>query len=363
MSIDSRIARFAAPWVRELTPYHVEESDDLVKLDAMENPYPLPEQLRESWLRALEAVEVNRYPDPGARVLRQQLRDYHAIGDGCDVILGNGSDELIHMLCLAFAQREGATMLCPDPSFAVYAIAAQSVGMSFERVALDPADFTLDETRMLEAIERHQPALVFLASPNNPTANRIAEGVLGPVCERAPGVVVLDEAYYRFAGGESHVGDLERYENLLVMHTLSKVGMAGLRVGALFGAREWLDLLERVRMPYNISSLSQAGASFALAHDGVFQQQIDAIVAAREALCAALRRLPGVHAWDSETNFVLTRMPAGTAGDVFRRLKERGILVKNLSSGHPALADCLRLTVGTPAENTALVNALADCLS
>lgn len=360
MSINDRIERFAAPWIRELKPYHVEQASGLTKLDAMENPYSMPEVLKESWLRVVENVELNRYPDAGAQQLRQRLREAHALDDTQEVILGNGSDELIHMLCLAFAHHQDACLLSPDPSFAVYKISAQALDMRYCAVPLLAQDFSLDLPAMLGAIEAEQPAIVFIASPNNPTSNRLVDAdSLGQLCNAAPGVVVLDEAYYRFAG-DSLVGEIVAHENLLVMQTLSKIGLAGLRVGALFAARPWIDLLERVRMPYNINGLSQAGAIFALEHEAEFQLQIDQLCRDRETFGRALAEIAGITVWPSETNFILVRTTEGRGTAIFEGLKQAGILVKNLSGGHPALTDCLRITVGTPQQNAALTEALNE---
>jgi len=189
VSIEARIARFAAPWVRELVPYPVEDAHGLIKLDAMENPYPLPTALAEPWLRVVEGVALNRYPDPHATALRTRLLAEQGLEPPYGVILGNGSDELIHMLCLAFARHDGACLLSPEPSFSVYRIAAQAVGAAFAGVPLAAEDFALDVPAMLAAIEREQPALVFLASPNNPTGNRLDDGALEALCAAAPGLV------------------------------------------------------------------------------------------------------------------------------------------------------------------------------
>lgn len=359
MSIERRIERYAAPWVRELVPYRVEDASGLLKLDAMENPYGLPAALAEPWLRTIEQVALNRYPDPMATTLRRKLLDQQGLAADFGVVLGNGSDELIHMICLAFARREGACVVCPEPSFAVYRIAAQAVGMTYVGVPLRSEDFSLDLDAMLAAVRRHEPAVIFLASPNNPTANRLADDALEALCAATPGLVVLDEAYYRFADG-SRIAALKTLENLVVMQTLSKIGLAGLRVGALFGAGAWLDLLERVRMPYNINALSQAGAVFALTHEAAFQRQIDAIVAARGELAAGLAAIPGIRAWPSATNFILLRTARGQGTATFGALKQRGILIKNLDGGHPLLTDCLRVTVGTPAENRRFLQALEE---
>ena len=362
MSIAERITRFVSPWVRELTPYHVADASGLIKLDAMENPFPLPLTLREPWNDVIARTELNRYPDPHSTALKASWRASLALPDELGMILGNGSDELIHLLCMAMAGVPGACVLSPEPSFAVYRIAAQSLGLNFVGVPLRDTDFSLDVATMLAAIERSQPALVFLASPNNPTANRIDGEGLEAICAAAPGLVVLDEAYYRFANG-TRVLEAIRHDNLVVMHTLSKIGLAGLRLGALFGAQAWIDLLERLRMPYNINALTQVGAQFALEHLADFERQIALILEARADLYAALSDLSGIHAWSSATNFILFRTAPGRATEVFESLRAHGVLIKNVSAAHPMLADCLRVTVGTPRENAIFIAALTRALT
>lgn len=362
MSIAERIAALAPPWVRALVPYPIEQPGDLLKLDAMENPYPLPASLAAAWRDTIAAVPLNRYPDPDARAVKDALAHALALPDGIGITLGNGSDELIHLVCLAFARAAEAVVLCPEPSFSVYRIATQALGIRYVAVPLKSNDFSLDLPAMLEAVAQHQPAVLFLASPNNPTANRLDEHALEALCAATPGVVVLDEAYYRFSG-PSRVAEVLVHENLLVMHTLSKIGLAGLRVGALFGQTPWIELIERLRMPYNINVLSQAGALFALAHLEAFEAQISDIVAARGRLHAALVALRGVEVWPSVTNFILFRVARGRGPTVFAALKQAGVLVKNVDGAHPALRDCLRVTVGTDDENGMFLRALAQALT
>ncbi len=366
MSIEERLQRLCAPWVRQLVPYHVEDGRGLIKLDAMENPYPLPVALHDAWVRLLSEIRLNRYPDPQALELKAALAAHLGLPASLAVTLGNGSDELIHLVCLAFARHEHAVVLCPEPSFAVYRIAASALGIRYVGVPLREGDFALDLDAMLAAIEEHQPAVLFLASPNNPTGNRLDLGALETLCARTPGVVVLDEAYYRFStqtAGRSRVLEAGAIENLLVMQTLSKIGLAGLRVGALIAQQPWIDVVERLRMPYNIGTLAQASALFALTHIDEFQRQVEAIIHCRAALASALTGLRGVRVWPSETNFMLFRVPAGTGRQVFDGLKARGVLVKYLGSGHPALTDCLRVTVGTDDENGIFLHALAQALA
>ena len=362
MRIEDRIQRCVPVCERELTPYHIEQADGLVKLDAMENPYPLPPALREEWNDLLAKTELNRYPDPHARALKSAWQSALGLGDEIAILLGNGSDELIHLLLLALAGGANARVLCPEPSFAVYRIATQSLGMDYIGVPLQAQEFALDLPAMLAAIERHQPGLVFLASPNNPTANRLDVGALAELCAATPGLVVLDEAYYRFAGA-TRVHEIPAFENLVVMHTLSKIGLAGLRVGALFGPRGWIELLERLRMPYNINVLSQVGATFALTHSAAFETQLARIVEARADLYAGIAAVPGVRVWPSATNFILLRAPEAQGARVFAALRAQGILVKNVASAHPLLTDCLRVTVGTPQENARFLAGLIRALA
>jgi histidinol-phosphate aminotransferase len=252
-------------------------------------------------------------------------------------------------------------MLAPEPGFVMYRMIAAFTGMDYVGVPL-AADFALDGAAMLAAIAAHEPALVFLAYPNNPTGNLFDAEAMRAVIEAAPGLVVIDEAYYPFAGS-SYLGWLGRHPNLLVMRTVSKLGLAGLRLGLLAGPEAWLGQLEKLRLPYNINVLTQSSAEFALAHHHVFEQQAAQICADRERLYRALSELPGIAVWPSHANFLLLRTPAGQSAALFAGLKAHGVLVKNLDGGHPQLRDCLRVTVGTAGENRAFLEALRALLT
>lgn len=356
--VEEQIARLVRAEVRALGSYHVPDARGLIKLDAMENPYPWPESLKGPWLEALRAVELNRYPDPRAEALKSSLREALALPPAAGLLLGNGSDELIQMILLALA-RPGAIALAPVPTFVMYRQIAAAAGMGFVGVPL-ASDFALDRDACLAALQSQRPAVVFVSWPNNPTGNLFDRADVEALIAAAPGLVVLDEAYHAFAG-ESFMEQLAAHPNLLVMRTFSKQGMAGLRLGVLAGAPAWLDVLEKVRLPYNINSLTQASVAFALAHRAAFDAQCRAIVAERERLREALARLPGIEVWPSRTNFLLFRVGA-RAGEVHARLRSAGVLIKNLDAGGGALAGCLRVTVGTPAENEAFLAALARIL-
>lgn len=343
--------------VRALSPYVVPDVGAVIKLDAMENPYPWPDTgLREAWLEALAGVGVNRYPDPRARDLVPRLRRYLDLGSDQRLLLGNGSDELIQLIILALA-RPGATVLAPEPTFVMYRMIAAFVGLEYVGVPLTP-DFELDLDALAAAMDQHDPAVVFLAWPNNPTGNLWPRGDVERVLALAPGLVVVDEAYAPFAL-DSFVGDLGCRDNLVVMRTLSKLGLAGLRLGVLAGPGEWLDQFDKLRLPYNVNVLTQASVAFALDHFDVLSAQAAEIRHERDGLVRRLAALPGLRVWPSAANFLLVRLPPGAVRTVFDGLLAEGILVKCLDGSHPALTDCLRLTVGAPEENVRLEDALA----
>ncbi len=346
------------PEVLALHAYHVPAAAGMIKLDAMENPYSLPQALREDIARLVAAAEINRYPDAAARELKAAIGRVTNLPPGMDVLLGNGSDELIQLLALAVAGR-GATLLSIEPSFVMYRMIATFTGMRYVGVPL-AEDFSLDLDAMLAAIAWEQPALVFLAYPNNPTGNLFGADAIRQIIRAAPGLVVVDEAYYAFASA-SFIPDLAVCDNLLVMRTFSKLGMAGLRLGFLAGSAAWLNQLEKLRLPYNVGVLPQLVATSLLEHHDVLLAQAEGIKQERAGLQAALDAISGVRAYPSAANFILFRVARAT--QIFEGLKQRGVLIKNLNGGHPALKDCLRVTVGTQIENERFVSALKDSLS
>ena len=343
--------------VRALSAYHVPPAFDGIKLDAMENPYAWPGELSAAWQARLADVAVNRYPDPQATALKQRLRATMGIARDAGLILGNGSDELIQILALAVAGPE-TVVLAPGPSFVMYRMIAQFAGMRYVEVPLGE-NFELDLDAMLAAIAEHRPALTFLAWPNNPTGNLFAVRDVERIIEASPGLVVVDEAYAPFAQ-TSLIGRAGRPDRLLVMRTLSKLGLAGLRLGYMAGDAALIGELDKLRLPYNINVLTQASADFALRHKAVFDAQTQLIRDERGRLAAAIAAMAGVTVYPSEANFLLMRTPQGAATRWFRGLRDRGVLIKNLDGAHPLLHDCLRPTVGTPLENDALLTALAE---
>lgn len=332
--------------IRALAAYHVPDASGYVKLDAMENPYPLPAELRDALGQIARDAAINRYPDAAATALKARLRTVMEVPEGMEILLGNGSDEIIQILAMAIA-KPGATILGLEPSFVMYKMIAAFAGVSYVGVPLR-ANFTLDLDATLAAIAAHQPALIFIAYPNNPSGNLFDMSALLRILDAAPGLVVLDEAYHVFAL-ESFMPLLTRYPNLLVMRTLSKLGLAGLRLGFLVGRPAWLNELDKLRLPYNINILTQQIAEQVLAHADILEQQAAAIRSERARLMQALADIAGIEVFPSAANFILLRV--ANADTVFEGLKQRGILIKNLSRAHPQLQNCLRVTVGTPDEN------------
>jgi histidinol-phosphate aminotransferase len=352
--------QWVRPELRSLKAYAVANPRGLIKLDAMENPYRWPDELIQLWLEHLREVAINRYPDPQASELKGSLRAVMEVPGGFDILLGNGSDELIQVILLALA-APGRTVVVPEPSFAMYRLLAVALGFNYIGVPLRAEDFALNHDAMVRAIGDHKPAVVFLAYPNNPTGTLWDRQQLCELIEAAPGLVVIDEAYAAFAKA-SLLSMLSRYPDLLVLRTVSKLGLAGLRLGFLVGSPAWLAELEKVRLPYNINVLTQASARFALEHYSVLQSQVDWIVRDREHLLTQLQSLPGVRAWPSAANFILFRSTGRPANAVFQGLCDAGILVRDLHGSHPLLANSLRVSVGLPAENEAFLEALAALL-
>ncbi len=343
--------------VQSMHAYAVQPSAGMVKVDTMENPFTLPAALRAALGARLAEVALNRYPAERGDVLRAALAAHAGMPEGCDIMLGNGSDELISMLSLA-CDVPGATVVSPMPGFVMYEMSAKLQGLKFVGVPLT-ADFELDLPAMLAAVREHQPALVYLAYPNNPTANLWNDAAIDAVIDAASGWVVMDEAYQPFAARDS-MERLKRHAHVLVMRTMSKFGLAGVRIGYLMARRELIAEIDKLRPPFNISVLNCEAALFALEHADEYARQASIICDERNKMQSQLRDLPGVKPFPSEANMILLRVP--DAKRTFEGMKARGVLVKNISGLHPLLANCLRITVGTPDENIQTMNALKESL-
>jgi histidinol-phosphate aminotransferase len=348
------------PAVQALSAYRTPQAGDLIKLSTMENPYHWPEPLVQAWLEKLRAVHINRYPEADAPALKDALRTYYGIDADTPMLLGNGSDELIQLLLLALGSAS-RTVLAPSPTFVMYQHSTTAVGGEFVRVPLAAGDFRLSHNLMLAAVEQHQPAVIFISYPNNPTGNLFERRVIDDVIEAANGLVVVDEAYAPFADS-TYLDDIGKHSNLLVMRTLSKVGLAGLRLGILFGAPQWLNEFEKLRLPYNINTLSQVSAQFALENREIFDAQTRQICADRQLLLDGLSALDGVQPFPTAANFVMFRTRKAQGSRIYRDLQMHGVLVKDLHGSDPLLEDCLRVSVGTPAENEVFLSALSKVI-
>jgi histidinol-phosphate aminotransferase len=365
--------RFIRQDVQSMHAYAVQPSTGFLKLDAMENPFALSPALQAELGQRLGAVAINRYP--GARIddLKRALATYIDLPIGYQLMLGNGSDELISLLAMA-CDVPGASILAPEPGFVMYAMGAKLQGLPFIGVPLQ-ADFSLDEAAMQAAIAKQQPALLYLAYPNNPTANLWDPDAIRRLIAQVSaygGLVVMDEAYQPFSS-RSWLDEIRRDPSanaqVLLMRTLSKFGLAGIRLGYMVGPQALVAEIDKVRPPYNVSVLNAECALFALEYADVFAEQARVLREERSQLIAALGRLPGTTPFPSDANMVLVRFqaageaPNDTARRLFEGLKARGVLVKNVSAMHPLLAGCLRLTVGTPTENHQMVTALTQALA
>lgn len=342
------------PEILALKAYQVADAEGMVKLDAMENPYPLPEAMRRELANVLARTDLNRYPEPTGRKLRELIAAKMQVPAGMELLLGNGSDDLIQIITLALA-KPGAVMMYPGPTFVMYAMNATFFGMRGVSAGLRE-DFTLDAQAFLAAMRQHRPSLIYIAYPNNPTGVLYPEQDLLAILRAAEGLVVMDEAYHVFAQ-KTFMPRLAEFPNLVVLRTMSKLGLAGIRLGYLAGRPEWIREFNKVRQAYNVNVLTQAAALFVLERLDVLEKQAAVIREERAGLGKALAALQGVTVYPSEANFFLIRVP--DAERTFEALRRQGVLVRSL---HPGLANCLRVTVGTPEENRILLNAMREAL-
>lgn len=338
--------------LRNLTAYQVPRPEGIrAKLDANELPYGLPPEVARGLAAELEKVAIERYPASDAGELRAVVARQLGVAPR-SLVFGNGSDELIGMLCAAFGEprdgQERAGVLYPVPTFVVYRIAALAHHLDPIEVPLRD-DFTLDEDRIEETFAKHRPNLAFFALPNNPTGTLWPpELVLALARRYADAIVVADEAYIDY-GGRTLLEHVGTPPNLVVMRTLSKVGMAGLRCGFLTAHPVIVHELEKVRPPYNLGSLNMRAAAWLLEHHGdAMRAQAREVVAERERVATAMRAMPGVRVFDSEANLLMIKLDRAT--EVWKGLAEGGVLVRNFDRPGP-LQGCLRITIGTPDEN------------
>ncbi|MDX9715648.1 MAG: histidinol-phosphate transaminase [Dissulfurispiraceae bacterium] len=333
--------------IRALDPYSAKEIKCRIKLDGNESPYAISGLN----LKKCLSLPLNRYPDPEAKALRKVLAKDAKISPEM-IVCGNGSDELINCLITVY----GGPVLCPVPTFAMYSIISKSLGVEFRGIPLNK-NFDLDEDRMLNAVKQHKPKLIFMSSPNNPTGNCFSSATILKLINASKGIVVVDEAYQPFASERGFMPMLEDFPNLVILRTLSKIGLAGLRTGFAAANPLIINEINKVRLPYNINSLSQSAAVEGLKNKKIIRTNIKKIVDERLRVYDGLNSLNGITAFPSEANFILFKTES--TDNVYNELLKKGILVKNLSS---SIKGCLRVTVGSEKENAAFLKALGSII-
>src|SRR5271157_1463808 len=334
--------------VRTLQPYQANHIRCSVKLDANESPYPcIPAK---GIIERIASGTLNRYPDPQARGLKKAIAKKIGVAPEA-LIAGNGSDELIYYLIITF----GGPVLYPVPTFSMYGIISQALGERHKGIPLDK-DFDLDVDKMAVYIKKFRPKLIFLSSPNNPTGNCFSSDRILKIIEMTKGIVVLDEAYQPFSSEKGFLSMMKDYKQLAILRTLSKIGLASLRVGYLLADSALLREVEKVRLPFNLNGLSQAVAAEAIRGSSL-RRLIKAIISERERLYEMLINVPGVRPYPSEANFIFFKVHNADA--VHEKLLSNGVLVRNMNM---AVKGALRVTVGAPEENDLFIRALKKTL-
>ena len=357
MNIDQWVRNTVREDVQARTAYKVADPGQALRLNQMENPFGWPQALWQACLEEIRGAEINRYPDASGKALIQAIRSFDRLSDDWGVMLGNGSDEIIQPLIQALCDGSRPVM-APAPSFVMFDVIAQQCRVPFVPVDLR-ADFSLDVDSFIQSMQQHNPAIIFLAQPNNPTGNLYPESDLRAIIRQAPGLVVIDEAYGPFSP-RNHQSWIEEFPNLVLMRTFSKLGLAGLRCGYLVGRPEWVEEINKVRLPYNLGVLNQAVATFALTQGrSVLLEQASALIEQRGQLRTGLETL-GLATHDSDANFLLFEVDQPS--HVFRQLAAKDILIKDLSAAHPHLRQCLRVSVGSQEENQQFLAALSDVI-
>ena len=345
--------------VRQGDAYQVPDATGMIKLDAMENPYTWPQFFRDKLAQRLIDCTLNRYPDPHAEAVRAPLRQWMQIPETLDLLFGNGSDEIIALLISNLIDT-GRSVSAPDPSFVMFQVLAKQYRVPFRALPLD-SDFDIDIDGWMDGLMEADPALIFVPQPNNPTGNLFSKDRLAQIVESTQALIVIDEAYTAFTDAD-YLDWAADYPNVVVMRTLSKVGLAGSRFGMLIGHPDWIAEFDKIRLPYNINVLSQTAVQFALEHTSILEEQSGMIRQERVRLSTLLAQR-GYTVWPSEANFVVMDCGDQSARMLFEGLKHHHILVKCLDGSHPRLCNTLRLTVGAPEESDALLAALDQLVS
>ena len=347
-------AKHIKPAVRSIGAYTLAARRAPVKINQNENPHDLPEAVKRRVLQQALDRSWSRYPDFDPQELLERLAAFSGWrAEG--ILAGNGSNELIEALLLV-SVGPGTRVVIPEPTFTLYALLTRILGGERIAVALGPElEYQAEELRRVRR-ELHAPVTI-VCSPNNPTGGVLSVEEVAQLCEEGDGLVVVDEAYHEFSG-QTVVPLLERHPNLVVLRTFSKaMGMAGLRVGYLLAAPELVREINKARLPYNLNFFSQLAALAALDAWSQLRPVVDGLVAAREELLHKLYRIPGVKPFPSRANFILFELAEADPKAVFESVYQRGVLIRDVTS-YPRLSRCLRVSVGSGAENEAFLSAL-----
>ena len=339
--------------IRNINAYHVPSAKNMLKMDAMESPFGVPEELKDEFLEYISHSEVNRYPDANAKELQATLRSLMDIPKDFGVLLGNGSDELIQLLSLACSS--GDMIMSFEPSFVMYELVSKFAQLNYHGMPLDE-NFEIDLKSTLLAIQSKKPKLIFIAYPNNPTGNSFDYDVIKEIIQSTDALVVLDEAYYAYSE-KSFLAEIKNFSNLVVLRTISKIGFAGLRLGLLVGSQETIEQLNKLRLPYNINILTQASANFLLKDRQRIVSNAKIIMNERRRLYDELSLIPGLTVYPSQANFLLVK--AENAKLLLESLKDSGILIKGFAIS-TQLENFVRISVGEAKENNVLLEYIKE---
>ncbi len=338
-------------------PYSPPAVTAKIKLNTNESPIRPPESVLSAIEKVAREGALNRYPDPSGSELKTAIAELHGVGVE-NVALGNGSNEIIRHLTLAYG-GEGRVALMFPPSYQVYSVAAKVAGCDIIEVPRDDT-FSIGPAE-IDMAKAHEPDIAFVCDPNNPTGTALGSIVVGRIADQLEGLIVVDEAYAEFSEGSS-LGILSEHSNLAIVRTLSKAyGLAGLRVGYLISSTEIVRAVESVQLPYHLNMVSMAASSAALKSQNEYAEIIGNLIDERTTVIESLDRISGVSTIPTQSNFVMFRMNQD-AGHVYRELLKREVLVRPYPD-EPLFSKCLRVTVGTPAENKAFIEALEKVLA
>ncbi|MCD5405129.1 MAG: histidinol-phosphate transaminase [Desulfotomaculum sp.] len=339
--------------IKTLKPYEPHCYNDVIKLDANENPYPLPKKVLDDIAKVLTNISFNRYPDSAALELRERIAGYAGV-ETRNILVGNGSDEIILNIMLAFGCDK--EIVITEPTFSVYKIHAQIAKAKPVPVKRDE-NFNIDIQKLLKASKN--AAIIVICSPNNPTGSVTSLKEVEFILQNTNALVVVDQAYLEF-GGENCIPLVEKYPNLLVLRTFSKAfGIAALRVGYAVASAEIIKLLARVKQPYNLSAFSQVAARIALDHISEFKKQWQRIIDSKVKLFKELSKIQSIKVYPTDANYILFFV-GNRAEFIHSELLKRKILIRNLGKDMPGY---LRVSIGTEEENKAFLNSLTSILN